>query len=79
MKTVATNDAKTNLSRYLKEVSEGKTIIIARGSKPLAKLVPFRELAAGRPKVGEVMDRPFPIPDEAFRPMGRRELDAWGI
>lgn len=79
MKTVATNDAKTNLSRYLKEVSEGRTIIIARGSKPLAKLVPFREEAEGRPKVGQVMDQPFPIPEEAFLPMKRKELAAWGL
>lgn len=79
MKTVATNDAKTNLSRYHKEVSEGRTIIIARGNKPLAKLVPFREAAQGRPKVGQMMDQPFSIPDEAFLPMKHGELAGWGL
>ncbi len=79
MKTVATNDAKTNLSRYLKEVSEGETFVITRGSQPLAKLIPFRELSDGRPKVGEVMDAPMTIPDEAFAPMKLAELGVWGL
>jgi prevent-host-death family protein len=79
MKIVATNDAKTNLSRYLKEVSEGETIVIARGSRPLAKLVPYQENSRIRPKVGEVMDEPLQIDDAVFRPMGREELEAWGL
>lgn len=79
MKMVATNDAKTNLSRYLREVSEGKTIVITRGSRPLAKLVPFREGPVNRPKVGEVMDQPVHLPDEIFRPLDRKELDVWGL
>lgn len=79
MKVVATNDAKTNLSRYLKEVSEGGTIVIARGNRPLAKLVPYSDGPASRPKVGEVMDLPFQIPDEAFLPMKRKELAVWGL
>jgi antitoxin (DNA-binding transcriptional repressor) of toxin-antitoxin stability system len=79
MKTVATHDAKTNLSRYLQEVSEGATIVIARGRVPLAKLVPFRARAKVRPKVGEVMDRPQHIPEEALRPLTGRELKTWGL
>jgi prevent-host-death family protein len=79
MKTVATHDAKTNLSRYLQEVSEGETIVIARGRVPLAKLVPYRTRAKVRPKVGQVMDRPQHIPEEALRPMTGRERQAWGL
>lgn len=80
MKTIATHEAKTHLSRYLKEVSEGETIIITRGRKPLAKLVAFSNPnVARRPRVGEVMDKPVKIPDDAFAPMGASELDEWGL
>lgn len=79
MKTVATNDAKTHLSRYLREVSAGETIVIARGRKPLAKLVPYDEPTDARPKVGQTMDDIFRIPDEALRPMDRDELASWGL
>ncbi len=79
MKTIATNDAKTNLSRYLDEVSKGATIVITRGRRPLAMLVPFRETGKLRPKVGQTMDTPAPIPDDAFKPLERHELEAWGL
>ncbi|NBB80251.1 MAG: type II toxin-antitoxin system prevent-host-death family antitoxin [Verrucomicrobia bacterium] len=80
MKTIATHEAKTHLSRYLKEVNAGETIIISRGRKPLAKLVPFSEpKSAGRPKVGQTMDTPVEIPDEVFAPMGADSLEEWGL
>ena len=78
MKTVATNEAKTHLSTLLQEVVSGKTIVISRGKKRLAKLVPYEE-PAKRPKVGEVIDKPFSVPDEALRPMTASELQNWGL
>lgn len=78
MRTVATNEAKTHLSALLQEVSRGETIVISRGRKPLAKLVPYEEPAA-RPKVGEMIDEPFQIPEDALRPMNEAELKAWGL
>lgn len=66
MKIVATNEAKTHLSALLQEVSRGETIVISRGKKRLAKLVPYDEPVA-RPKVGEVMDARLVVPDEAFQ------------
>jgi prevent-host-death family protein len=78
MKRVATHEAKTHLSALLQEVSRGETIVIARGKKPLAKLVPYDEPAA-RPAVGETMDAPFAVPDEALRAMTKSELQAWGL
>ena len=35
MKTIATHEAKTHLSRYLKEVSKAETIVISRGRNPV--------------------------------------------
>jgi len=82
MKSIATHEAKTHLSRYLKAVSEeGERIVITRGRQPLAMLVPFRENdgESAPPKVGETMDVPLRIPDEAFAPMGRASLKEWGL
>ena len=56
----------------------GETIVISRGRKPLAKLVPYEE-PKKRPKVGEMMDAPFAVPDEALRPMNEAELQTWGL
>lgn len=78
MKSVATNEAKTHLSALLAEVSQGETIVITRGRKPLAKLVPYDQPAA-RPKVGEMIDEPFSLPDETLGPMNEGELQEWGL
>jgi prevent-host-death family protein len=79
VKVVATNEAKTHLSSLLREVERGETIVISRGRKPLAKLVPYDEAErAPRPKVGEMIDEPCRIPEEALRPMNAEELRAWG-
>ena len=40
MPTVTIHQAKTNLSRLIERASAGEEIIIARGSKPVARLVP---------------------------------------
>jgi prevent-host-death family protein len=79
MKVVATNEAKTHLSALLQEVANGNTIVISRGRTPLAKLVPYEEeTRPPRPKVGEMIDEPCHIPEEALRPMSEEELRAWG-
>ena len=38
METVNIHDAKTNLSRLLKQVQEGNSFIIARAGKPIARV-----------------------------------------
>jgi prevent-host-death family protein len=78
MKTVATNEAKTHLSALLQEVSRGETVIIARGRKPVAKLVPY-EPESYRPLVGEMIDEPMIVPDEALRPLNDQDLLSWGL
>ena len=78
MRIVATNEAKTHLSALLQEVTTGETIVISRGRKRLAKLVPYDE-PVSRPKVGDVMDAPFKVPEEALRPMSEQELQTWGL
>jgi prevent-host-death family protein len=79
VKTVATNEAKTHLSRYLEEASRGETIVITRGKKPVAKLVAYEDPDKKRPKVGETPDRRIKIPDEVWAPLSESELNAWGL
>jgi prevent-host-death family protein len=40
MSVVTIHQAKTNLSRIIEKASEGEEVMIARGSKPVARLVP---------------------------------------
>jgi len=41
MKIINIHEAKTQLSKYLQEVSEGKEVVIGKYGQPIARLVPF--------------------------------------
>jgi prevent-host-death family protein len=41
MKLVSIHEAKTHLSQLIRDVEAGETIVVARGRKPVAQLVPF--------------------------------------
>lgn len=45
---VTVHEAKTHLSRLLRRVESGETVTIARGNKPIAKLVPIGPNARAR-------------------------------
>lgn len=42
MTTVTIHEAKTHLSRLISRAEAGEEIIVARGSKPVAKIVPLK-------------------------------------
>ena len=48
MSIVTIHHAKTNLSRLIEKATEGEEVIIARGSKPVAQLVPVGEVKGKR-------------------------------
>lgn len=50
-KPVTVHAAKTHLSRLLKRVEKGEEIVIARGAKPVAKLVPVTPPEATKKRV----------------------------
>lgn len=64
---VTTHEAKTNLSRLINEVQNGDEIIIARGSKKVAKLTSFESrkpvrtpgLLKGKFRVADDFDAPL--------------------
>jgi hypothetical protein len=54
--------------------------LIARGKKPVARLVPLEEKPpANRPKVGQTIDAQFKIPGSALAPLDERELAEMGL
>jgi prevent-host-death family protein len=70
------HEAKTHLSKLVAQAEAGRETVIARGGKPVAKLVPFTEAAQPR-KPGrwpELRNIPSSI---WFDPMPEDELAAW--
>ena len=54
--------AKTHLSKLLEQVEDGKEIVLARGRKPIARLVPCSEVDKNdRPKIGETTSKSLKI------------------
>ena len=72
---VTIHAAKTHLSRLVARAEAGEEIVIARGNKPVAKLVPI----TAKPKrvFGALRGR-FEIGPEFFEPLPPDELEAWG-
>ena len=57
--------AKTHLSKLLEQVEDGKEIILARGKKPVARLVSCSEaIGLNRPKVGETTSKALKIKEQ---------------
>ncbi len=67
MSQVSVHEAKTHLSRLLRRVAAGEEIVIAKGGRPVARLVPAAPLAqrqlgrdSGLFEVPADFDAPFP-------------------
>ena len=67
------HEAKTHFSKFINQVLKGEEIIIARGGKPLVRLVPYTEEAeirrGGQFKGVIQMSEDFdaPLPDEILK------------
>ena len=48
MKQVTVHEAKTHLSRLIRDALEGEEIVIARGDKPVVRIVPVPEAVGAR-------------------------------
>jgi len=71
MSQVNIHEAKTHLSRLVKEAAKGKEIIIAIAGKPAARLVPLEAAPTKKRKPGRLKgkiriagDFDAPLPDE---------------
>ena len=78
MRVISTEEAESNLTRFLASVEAGEEFVIARGQKLVAKLVPFAAKPSdARPKVGEMISPPFEVPTAALAPLTLDELKHW--
>lgn len=68
------HDAKTHFSKLVARVEEGEEIVIARGGRPCARLVP---LAPETPTLGTMKGRWAELDDGFFAPLSGDDLDAW--
>jgi len=75
MRVVTIHHAKTNLSRLIEKASEGEEVIIARGSKPVAKLIAVGEVK-GKRQPGSLKGKLLVGP-EFFEPLPSSELLGW--
>lgn len=74
MSQVNIHEAKTHLSRLVKEAGKGKEIIIAIAGKPAARLVPLEAAPGKKRKPGRLKgkihiagDFDAPLPDELLK------------
>lgn len=69
------HQAKTNLSRLIREAEKGKEVVITRGKEPVAKIVPFAKPKDRVPGMfkGQLWSAPDafdPLTDEEMRELG---------
>ena len=77
MATVTIQQAKAQLSRLIKRACQGEEIIIARGKKPLVKLVAMPVVPKGpripgawKGKISWTADAFAPLTDEELKDLG---------
>jgi prevent-host-death family protein len=75
------HQAKTHFSRLLKEAEAGQEVIVMRGSKPVAKIVPIQQPDPGRLPfrlIGGFQGQ-ISWSEDAFDPMTDQELLESGL
>ena len=70
------NEAKSNLSRYLKRIRNGETIILCRRNVPIAEIRRLPDETQGRPRIG-LCRGSFSVPREFFAPLPEEVLAAF--
>lgn len=75
MKPITIHAAKTNLSKLIRKACDGEEVVIARGKKPVVRLVPVTP-APVRRKFG-AMRGLARVDDSFFEPLPPEELELW--
>jgi prevent-host-death family protein len=75
METVTIHKAKAGLSRLIKKACQGEEIVIARGSKPVVRLVAIQNQNEDR-KPGAWKGK-VKMGPEFFEPLPPEELEGW--
>ena len=74
MQKVTIHAAKTHLSRLIEAALAGEDIVIAKGDKPVVRLVPIPQ---GKFKFGILEPGALGEGPDFFAPLGEDELAAW--
>lgn len=75
MTVVNVHAAKTNLSRLIEQALRGEEVVIARGDKPVVRLVPI-DAPMPRRRFGSLKGQ-LEVPDSFFDPLPEDELKLW--
>ncbi len=70
------HQAKTTLSKLIEQAEHGEEVLIARGKKVVAKIVPI--VAAPKFRRLDLFKSKFMVPADFSQPLPDDELDAWG-
>jgi len=71
------HQAKTNLSKLIREAESGKEVVITRGKAPVAKIVPIK--AARKVPVPDTLKGQIWSAPDAFDPLTDEELRELGF
>lgn len=75
MRTYNTHEAKTHLSRLVREAVEGEPFIIARAGKPLVKVTRVEDEEGGSVRRLGFLSGHISLPPD-FDRMGRKKIEA---
>ena len=75
MSTATIHYAKTNLSKLIERAERGEEVLIARGKKIVAKIVPVHA-APGKRRL-DVLRGKFKVTAKFFEPLPDEELETW--
>jgi antitoxin (DNA-binding transcriptional repressor) of toxin-antitoxin stability system len=76
VKRVNIHDAKTNLSRYLAELTPGEWLVLCNRNQPVAELRSLRKNAVRKPRIGAAKGQ-FVVPDSFFEPLPDKILNGF--
>ncbi len=68
--------AKTHLSRLIDRALAGEDVVIARGTRPVVRLVPVEPVTRPQRRFGAMKDS-ISVDDSFFEPLDEAELAAW--
>jgi len=76
VKRVNIHDAKTNLSRYLAELTPDETLVLCNRNQPVAELRSLRKKGVRKPRIGAAKGQ-FVVPDSFFEPLPDETMKAF--
>ena len=77
MKKVNIHDAKTNLSRYLAELTPDEPLVLCNRNEPVAEFRLLSRKVIAQPRIGVARGK-FDVPDSFFEPLPDEILKAFG-